>query len=116
MIFSYESYYLEINKFINASETDDSLRINQDIKSAKLKQIKDQTVVLARIVAFYRTANILHFSQNIIKEICDIYVDCAFADTLSGSARLSGIQELRERYMAVANKMTAIINALNRQQ
>ena len=115
--FNESVYYLEIDKRINSVETNGSLQIILDMKKAKLNKIKKETIVLAKVVAYYRTANILEFSQQIIDEIKNIYTSCAYADTLADyNQRLAFIIELRKRYMSVANKMLEIVNSLNKEQ
>ena len=116
-IFDTIIYFSEIDERINSVETNGSLQIILDMKKAKLNKIKKETIVLAKVVAYYRTTNILEFSQEIIDEIKNIYTSCVYADKLADyNQRLAFIIELRKRYMSVANKMKDIIESLNKEQ
>ncbi len=112
--FDLEASYQEINNILNSEEISE-LNIIPDMSNAKLKRLKNQTVVLARVVAYYYNVKQTPFDADIINEIREIYVNCVFADKIEDyGIRVARIQDLRERYMVVANKMLEIINSLNK--
>lgn len=114
--FDLEASYQEINNILNSEEISE-LNIIPDMSNAKLKRLKNQTVVLARVVAYYNYVKQTPFDPDSIKEIREIYVNCVFTDKIEDyGVRVARIQDLRERYMSVANKMKDIIESLNNEQ
>ncbi|EPR13017.1 hypothetical protein [Ruminiclostridium papyrosolvens] len=112
--FNLEVSYQEIDKVLNSKEIY-KLNITPDMSNAKLKQLKNQTLVLARVVAYYNYVKQTRFDPDSINEIREIYVNCVFTDKIEDyGVRVARIQDLRERYMSVAYKMLSLIGNLDR--